>query len=95
MIVSGATMPAAAFKGTALFDAIVERRRWRAAARREFARKLAASRASRFAACAIWPSKHPQAEAFLQFAKTSVAAVSRGLAAPVRALEAVGASVSQ
>ena len=34
--------------------------------------------------------KHPQAEAFLQFAKTSVAAVSRGLAAPGRALEVVG-----
>ena len=39
------------------------------------------------------PCKHPQAEAFLQFAKTSVASVSRGLAAPVRALEAVGAAV--
>ena len=41
------------------------------------------------------PCKHPQAEAFLQFAKTGVAAVSRGLAAPVRALEAVGAAVTQ
>ena len=41
------------------------------------------------------PCKHPQAEAFLQFARTSVAAVSRGLAAPARAIEAVGAAVTQ
>ncbi len=39
--------------------------------------------------------KHPQAEAFLQFAKTSVASVARGLAAPLRALEAVEASLAQ
>src|SRR6185436_19591051 len=39
--------------------------------------------------------EHPQAEAFLQFARTSVGAVARGLAAPLRALEAVGASTTQ
>jgi 3-hydroxyacyl-CoA dehydrogenase len=41
------------------------------------------------------PVKHPQAEAFLQFTRTSVAAVARGMAAPLRAVEAVGASATQ
>jgi 3-hydroxyacyl-CoA dehydrogenase len=41
------------------------------------------------------PVAHPQAEAFLQFAKTAVASVARGLAAPLKALEAVGASLGR
>ena len=32
------------------------------------------------------PCTHPQAEAFLQFAKTSMASVSRGLTTPARAI---------
>ena len=81
MIVSGATMPASAFKGTALFDVIVD----------GFARELR-PRGIRIASSSRTakpirrvrdlPCTHPQAEAFLQFAKTSVASVSRGLAAP-------------
>jgi 3-hydroxyacyl-CoA dehydrogenase len=96
MIVSGATMPAAAFKGTALFDAIVPGKSpadLRAAAL-EFATKLIAS-GGKVRRVRDLPATHPQAEAFLQFAKTGVAAVSRGMAAPVRALEAVGAATSQ
>jgi 3-hydroxyacyl-CoA dehydrogenase len=96
MIVSGATMPAAAFKGTALFDVIVDGKEPDAlrTAAREFAMKLVkdggAVRRVRDLKVA-----HAQAEAFLQFAKTSVAAVSRGMTAPGRALDAVGASTTQ
>jgi 3-hydroxyacyl-CoA dehydrogenase len=94
MIVSGATMPAAAFKGSALIDVIVEGRDAKALARAagEFAagKKGGAARRVR-----DLPVQHPQAEAFLQFASTSVNAVARGLAAPLRALEAVGAAVGQ
>jgi 3-hydroxyacyl-CoA dehydrogenase len=92
MIVSGATMPASAFKGTLLFDAITKESL--ASATRDFARSLA-GQGNPLRRVRDLKVKHPQAEAFLQFARTSVAAVSRGMAAPLRALEAVGASVSQ
>ena len=96
MIVSGSTMPAAAFKGTALFDVLVESGAadgLRAAAR-ELANKLieAGDAVRRVRDLKV---SHRQAEAFLQFAKMSVAAVSRGMAAPARALDAVGASTTQ
>ncbi|MBC8027474.1 MAG: enoyl-CoA hydratase/isomerase family protein [Steroidobacteraceae bacterium] len=96
MIVSGSTMPAVAFKGTALFDAIVDSKELddlRAAAR-EFATKLigAGGAVRRVRDLKV---AHPQSEAFLQFAKTSVAAVSRGMTAPGRALDAVGAATTQ
>jgi 3-hydroxyacyl-CoA dehydrogenase len=96
MIVSGATVPAATFKGSPLFDVIVEggaadslRR-----AAREFALGLR-KQGNPLRRVRDMAVKHPQAEAFLQFAKTSVAAVARGLAAPLRALEAVEASLAQ
>jgi 3-hydroxyacyl-CoA dehydrogenase len=92
MIVSGATVPASTFEGTALFDAIVPD------ALESAARKLALQLikdAKPVRRVRDLPCKHPQAEAFLQFAKTGVAAMSRGLAAPARALEAVGAAVTQ
>jgi 3-hydroxyacyl-CoA dehydrogenase len=92
MIVSGATLPAAALKDTALFDAIVTEDL--AGAARAFAGKLLGDGkgARRVRDLSV---KHPQAEAFLQFAKTSVQSVARGLAAPGRAIEAVGASLTQ
>jgi 3-hydroxyacyl-CoA dehydrogenase len=92
MIVSGATVPASTFNGTALFDVIVPDSLESAA--REFALKLIKD-AQPIRRVRDLPCKHGQAEAFLQFAKTGVASVSRGLAAPTRALEAVGAAVSQ
>jgi 3-hydroxyacyl-CoA dehydrogenase len=92
MIVSGATVPASTFEGTALFDVIAPDSL--ESATREFALKLI-KEARPIRRVRDLPCKHPQAEAFLQFAKTGVAAVSRGLAAPVRALEAVGAAVTQ
>src|SRR6185436_4993072 len=88
MIVSGATVPAATFKGTALFDSIAKDSLEDSA--RDFAARLIKD-AKPIRRVRDLPCKHPQAEAFLQFARTSVAAVSRGLAAPARAIEAVGA----
>src|SRR5688572_6182207 len=92
MIVSGSTVPAATFKGTGLFDSITDGPL--EAAVREFAQKLG-KQGNAVRRVRELPVKHPQAEAFLQFAKTSVNAVARGLQAPLKALEATGASVSQ
>jgi 3-hydroxyacyl-CoA dehydrogenase len=90
MIVSGATLPASAFKASALFDVIAKDDLMSAA--RAFATTVAGKPIRRVRELAV---THPQAEAFLQFARTSVASVARGLSAPLRALEAVGASASQ
>jgi 3-hydroxyacyl-CoA dehydrogenase len=90
MIVSGAVMPASAFKGSALFD-VITREDLRTAAR-DFAQSLAGKPIRRVRELVV---SHPQAEAFVQFARTSVSAVARGQAAPLRAVEAVGAAVTQ
>src|SRR5215831_8564419 len=90
MIVSGATVPASTFKGSALFDVIAADAL--PAATRDFAVKLG-KQGNAVRRVSDLPVRHPQAEAFLQFTRTSVAAVSRGLAAPLRAVEAVAASV--
>src|SRR5687768_2929545 len=96
MIVSGATVPAQTFKGSPLFDVIVENGAadslHRAA--REFALGLR-KQGNPLRRVHDMAVKHPQAEAFLQFAKASVASIARGLAAPLRALEAVEASSTQ
>ena len=91
LIVSGSTVPAASLKGTALFDVIATQSLEKAA--RECAAKLARQNypVRRVRDLSVG---HPQAEAFLQFARTSVASVARGLAAPLRAIEAVAASLS-
>lgn len=90
MIVSGMTMPASAFKGTALFDVITTTDL--AGAAKAFAKTVVDKPVRRVRALDV---SHPQAEAFLQFARQGVQSVSRGMAAPVKALEAVGASVGQ
>ncbi|HUQ11507.1 MAG TPA: enoyl-CoA hydratase/isomerase family protein, partial [Steroidobacteraceae bacterium] len=92
MIVSGATMPAAAFKGSALFDSIVKEDL--AGAAKAFAQNLL-KEGKAIRRVRDLTVTHPQAEAFLQFAKQGVTQVSRGLAAPLRALDAVAASVAQ
>jgi len=92
MIVSGATVPASTFEGTELFDVLAGESLESAA--RDFTSKLMKD-AKPIRRVRDLPCKHPQSEAFLQFAKTGVASVSRGLAAPVRALEAIGAAVAQ
>jgi 3-hydroxyacyl-CoA dehydrogenase len=90
MIVSGATMPASAFKGTALFDVIAATDL--AGAAKAFAKTVVDKPIRRVRAIEV---SHPQAEAFLQFARQGVQSVSRGMSAPLKALEAVGASVGQ
>jgi 3-hydroxyacyl-CoA dehydrogenase len=94
LIVSGATVPASMFKGSALFDVLVENTG--ASVLREAARDFAASLSNapirRVRDLGV---KHPQAEAFLQFAKTGVTAVARGMAAPLRAIDAVAASLEK
>jgi 3-hydroxyacyl-CoA dehydrogenase len=92
LIVSGATVPASALKDTALFDALANGD-LADAARAFVQRLLKEGRGAR--RVRDLPVTHPQGEAFLQFAKTSVQAVSRGLAAPARAAEVVGAALTQ
>jgi 3-hydroxyacyl-CoA dehydrogenase len=91
LMVSGSVVPASMFKGSPLFDVLVTEKLRDAA--REYAQRLIKERTSprRVRDLTV---KHPQAEAFLQFARTSVAAVSRGLAAPARVLEAIGAALA-
>jgi 3-hydroxyacyl-CoA dehydrogenase len=96
LIVSGATVPAAMFKGSPLFDAVIDG--GGANALRDAARDLAAKLRKENAPVRRVRDRavqHPQAEAFLQFAKTGITAVSRGMAAPLRALEAVAASLEK
>ena len=92
LIVSGATLPAAALKDTQLFDIVAKEDL--AGAARAFAEKLVKEGKGPRRVRDL-PVKHPQGEAFLQFAKTGVASVSRGLAAPLRAVEVVGAALTQ
>jgi 3-hydroxyacyl-CoA dehydrogenase len=96
LIVSGATLPASAFKDSNLFDAFASDKTGESlvAAVMEFVNKLAQQGfpVRRVRDLAV---KHPQAEAFLQFARTGVASVARGFTAPGKALEAVGVSASQ
>jgi 3-hydroxyacyl-CoA dehydrogenase len=91
LMVSGSVVPAATFKGSPLFDVLVTEKLRDAA--RQFALQVIkeGKPARRVRDLKV---VHPQAEAFLQFAKTAVASVSRGLAAPARVLEAIGAALA-
>jgi 3-hydroxyacyl-CoA dehydrogenase len=92
MIVSGNPVPAEQLKGTALFDEIVSGDFLEGAL--AFARKVIAEKR---------PIKRvrdikidfPNAEAFFQFARNSVAAAVRNLPAPLKCVDAVAASVSK
>jgi 3-hydroxyacyl-CoA dehydrogenase len=92
MIVSGAPVPAAKLKGTALFDEVTEGDPVAAAlalAERVVAEKLPLKRLRDV------KIKDPQAEAFLQFARNNVGAAAGPYPAPAKCLEAVAASVSK
>ena len=96
LIVSGATVPASMFKGSPLFDVVTDNSG--ANALRDAARNFASGLRKKNAPIRRVRDlvvEHPQAEAFLQFAKTGVAAVARGMAAPLRAIDAVAASMGQ
>lgn len=96
MIVSGSTVPASMFKGSPLFDALVDSGGMDALrkAARELAQKLV-QKGGAVRRVRDLKVQHPQAEAFLQFAKTGVTAVARGMTAPLRAVDAVAASLGQ
>ena len=90
MIVTGAQVPVERLRGTALVDEIVEGDLVAGAV--AFAERIA----DRHPLPRLRDRKveHPDPEAFLQFARKSVAAASRGLAAPGKCVDAVEAAVT-
>ena len=92
MIVSGAAVPSEKLKGTALWDEFVEGDLQKGAV--AFAEKVAAEKRP-LKLVRDLPAKYPNADAFFQFARNTVAAVSKGYPAPLKCVEAVAASVSK
>jgi len=92
MIVSGATVPARELAGTALFDEIVSGSVLDGAL--AFARKVVAEKRplKRVSDIVI---DYPNAEAFFQFARNSVAPMTKGLPAPLKCVNSVAAAVSK
>jgi 3-hydroxyacyl-CoA dehydrogenase len=87
MIVSGATVPAARLKGTTLFDDVVDGDPVASAialAEKIVGEKLPLKRLRDLKV------KDPQADAFLQFARNTVAAAAGPYPAPIKCVEAVG-----
>ncbi|NBS81719.1 MAG: hypothetical protein EBS62_07850 [Betaproteobacteria bacterium] len=91
MIVSGTTVMSERFAGTKLFDEIVDGEPVAPAV--AFAEKIVANGSKKPLVRDI-PMKDPQAEGYLQFARNTVKAMSKGYPAPINCLEAVAASVS-
>jgi 3-hydroxyacyl-CoA dehydrogenase len=92
MIVSGAIVPAAKLKGTALFDEVTDGDPVAAAvalAEKAVADKLPLRRLRDLKV------NDPQADAFLQFARNNVAAAAGPYPAPLKCVEAVAHSVSK
>jgi len=92
MIVSGTTVPARELAGTALFDEMVSGSLLDGAL--AFARKVVAEERplTRVRDIVI---DYPNAEAFFQFARNSIAPMAKGLPAPLRCVNAVAAAVSK
>ncbi|MDX9844884.1 MAG: 3-hydroxyacyl-CoA dehydrogenase NAD-binding domain-containing protein [Aquabacterium sp.] len=91
MIVSGAQVPAAQLKATALFDEVVDSELLPAAL--ALAHKVVAEGRG-LPRVRDRKVDAPNAEAFLQFARNTVGAMSKQFPAPLKCLEAVAASVS-
>ena len=92
MIVSGAPVAAAKFAGTPLVDKVVDGDLIAGAiafAEEVIEKKLPARRARDLKV------KDPQGEAFLQFARNTVGAMSKNFPAPMKCLEAVAASLGK
>ena len=92
MIVSGATVRAADLAATTLFDRVVDGEALQAGV--AFAREIVAEQRplKRLRDVAI---ADPKAEGFLQFARNTVAAVTRGYPAPLKCIDAVAAAVAK
>jgi 3-hydroxyacyl-CoA dehydrogenase len=89
LIVSGSSMPAEKLAKAGLFDEMIEGDLQGGAV--AFATRVAAQRP--LPLLRERRVTHPDAEAFLQFARNGVAAVAKGYPAPLTCLEAVAASV--
>jgi 3-hydroxyacyl-CoA dehydrogenase len=92
MIVGGATVRADDLAGTALFDVVADDGDALDAAL-ALARKVVDERLPRKRLRDV-AVRHPNAEAYLQFARNTVAAVAAGLPAPKLCVDAVGASTT-
>jgi 3-hydroxyacyl-CoA dehydrogenase len=92
LIASGATVPAAMFKGTALFDEFAAGDVDAAAV--AFANKIIAAKQP-IARVRDRKVVYPQSDAFLHFARSGAAAVARGMPAPMKCVDAVAASLTQ
>jgi 3-hydroxyacyl-CoA dehydrogenase len=92
MIVSGNPVPSEKLKGTALFDEIIEGDLLTGAL--AFAQKVVAEKRP-LKKVRDMKVVHPAAEAFLDFAKTSVKAVAKNFPAPAKCVEAIAASVDK
>ena len=91
MIVSGASVPSEQFKGTALFDEIVEGDLMTGAL--AFASKVAGTRP--LPRVRDRKVSHADAQAFLQFARNMVGGVAKNFPAPLKCIDAVGASTDR
>ena len=92
MIVSGSIVPSEQLKGTALFDEFVAGDLQAGAL--AFAEKAVAEKRPLTLVRDIRIA-YPNAQAFFQFARNTVAAVSKNFPAPLKCVEAVAASVSR
>ena len=92
MIVSGEAVKSEKFKGTKLFDEIIEGDLLAGAI--AFARKAVAENRG-LPKVRDLKIKYPDAQAYLQFARNTVAAVARNFPAPLKCVEAVAASMSK
>ncbi len=92
MIVSGALVPAGKLAGTKLFDRVVDGDALAAAL--AFAADAATS-GQALPRVRDWAIDHPNAEGFLGFARTAVAAASANYPAPLKCVDALEAAVTK
>ena len=92
MIVSGATVPSEQFKGTALFDEMIEGDLQAGAL--AFANKVIAEKRPQKRVRDL-KIDYPNAEAFFQFARNTVGAMAKNFPAPLKCVDAVAAAVSK
>ena len=96
MIVSGEAVPSemlAAIPGQKLFDLVTASADSLASEARAFAQHIAGQRP--LPLVRNLPCKHPQAEAYLQFARNMVKGMAKNFPAPVKCVDAVAASVGK
>ncbi len=92
MIVSGETVPAERFKGTALFDEMIEGELL-AGALAVAARVVAENRPRK--RLRDVPIQYPNAEAFFQVARNNVQSAAKHFPAPLKCIDAVAAAVAK